>query len=56
MANYTLADLLLFSAGAVLVNIIYIYVYSITTSDCMSLDAGDSRCHGRSFSMEKKNG
>ena len=25
MANYTLADLLLFSAGAILVNFIYIY-------------------------------
>ena len=24
--------------------------------DCMNVDAGDSRCHGRSFSMEKTNG
>ena len=28
MANYTLTDLLLFSAGAILVNIIYIYIYT----------------------------
>ena len=56
MANYTLADLLLFSAGAILLNYIYIYILFLKISDCISLDAGDSRCHGRSFSMEKKNG
>ena len=62
MANYTLADLLLFSAVAILVNFIsYIYIHihiyiCIKHSDCLSLDAGDSRCHGRSFSMEKRNG
>ena len=44
----------LFSAGAILVNfILYIYTKKIyiyiKTSDCMSLDAGDSRCHGCSF-------
>ena len=56
MTNHTLADLLLFSAGAILVNYInYIYIY-IKNSGCMRLDAGDSRCHGRSFSMENKNG
>ena len=50
MVNYTLTDLLLFSAGAILVNLLYV---CIKNSDCMSLDASDSRCHGRSFSMEK---
>ena len=35
--------------------ILHEYVY-IKNSDCMSVDAGDSRCHGRSFSMEKNNG
>ena len=48
MANNTLTDLLLFSAGAVQ------YIYILKNSDCMSLDTGDSRCHGRSFSMGKK--
>ena len=57
MANYTLTDLLLFSASTTLVNfIIYVYIHICRKHwDCMSLDAGDSRCHGRSFSMEKKN-
>ena len=41
MANYALADLLLFSAGAVPGHFI-IYVYT-KSSDCMSLDTGDSR-------------
>ena len=56
MANYSLTDLVLFSAGAILVNyIVYIYM-CIKNSDCMNLDTGDSRCYGRSVSMEKKNG
>ena len=49
MANYTLTDLLLFS--------IYIYIHTyiyIKNSDCMRLDAGDSRCDGRSFSLKKR--
>ena len=49
MANYTLTDLLLFFVGAILVNYI-----CIKKSDCMSLDAGDSHCHGRSFSIVKR--
>ena len=51
MANYTLPDLQLFSAGAILVNS-KLYIKNL---DCMSSDAGDSRCYGRSFSLEKKN-
>ena len=40
MANYTLSDLLLFSAGAVLVNLYYIYIcVYIKKSDCMTLDS-----------------
>ena len=57
MANYTLTNLLWLSAGAILVNSYYmiIYIY-VKNSDCMSVDAGDSRCHGRSFSMGKSSG
>ena len=51
MANYTLPDLLLFSAGAIAVN----FELYIKNSNCMSSDAGDSRCYGRSFSLEEKN-
>ena len=53
MANYTLTDSLLFSAGAILVNLIYIYTYT-KNPDYMSLDAGDSRCHRSSFDGEKE--
>ena len=51
MANYTLPDLLLVSTGAILVK----FELYIKNSNCMSSDADDSRCHDRSFSMEKKN-
>ena len=54
MANYILTDLLLFSAGAILVNFVFYICRYRNNSDCMSLDAGDSRCHGISFSMEKR--
>ena len=51
MANYTfLPDLLLFSAGAILVT----FKLYIKNSDRMNSDASDSHCHGRSFSLEKK--
>ena len=45
MANYTLPDLLQFSASAILVN----FKLYTKHSDCMNSDASDSRCHGRSF-------
>ena len=51
MANYTLPDLLLFSAGAILAK----SKLYIKNSHCMSSDASDSRCHGCCFSLEKKN-
>ena len=54
MVNYTLPDLLLFSAGAMLAMLVNFELYT-KNSDCVSSDAGDNRCHGRSFSMEKKN-
>ena len=50
MANCISTDLLLFSAGAIPVN----FISYVKNSDCMNLGAGDSRCHGRSFSMEEK--
>ena len=52
MTNYTLTDLLLLSTSAILVNFIIVYIhllFCIKNWDCMSLDAGDSRCHGRLF-------
>ena len=57
MANYTLTDVQLFFAGAILVNFILdIYINKQRNkSGCMRLDAGDSRCHGHSLSMEKNN-
>ena len=56
MANYTLTNLLWLSAGAILVNSDYTINIYIKNSECMSVDAGDSRCHSCSFSMEKNNG
>ena len=53
MANYTATDLLLFSAAAILVNFKF-YIYTcVKNADCMSLDAGDSRCRGHFFDREK---
>ena len=49
----TIANLILFSADAILMNSYHIYKKK---SDYMNLDAGDNGCYGRSFSMEQKNG
>ena len=55
MANYTLTDLLLFSAGAMLVNfVLYIYIYISKESGLYELGRWRQPLPWH-FSMQKKN-